>query len=113
MDQLREFWQSFWTGLRNSMPSGDDLAWFLIQVIKVALIGTITLYAAQLIKRWVTRLLGRSRLAPNVIALTGNAIIVVVVVLGVSWLLAAFGASWTALLASLSVVTVAISLSLQ
>ena len=33
--------------------------------------------------------------------------------IGISWLLAAFGASWTALIASFSAATVAISLSLQ
>src|SRR6478735_4144924 len=113
MDLLRDFWESFWTGLMSGMPGGTDLANFLIQLLKIVLIGAITLCAARTIKRWVARILGRSRLAPNVIALTGNAIVVLVVIFGVSWLLAAFGASWAALLASLSVVTVAISLSMQ
>ncbi len=113
MDLLRDFWESFWTGLMSGLPGGTDLANFLIQLLKIVLIGAITLYAARTIKRWVARILGRSRLAPNVIALVGNAIVVLVVIFGVSWLLAAFGASWAALLASLSVVTVAISLSMQ
>jgi small-conductance mechanosensitive channel len=113
MDFLKEFWDSFWSGLLNGLPGGKDLANFLLDLLQVAVIGAITFYAARVLRRWATRLLGRSRLAPNIITLTGNCIVVLVAVVGVSWLLAAFGASWTALLASLSVVTVAISLSMQ
>jgi small conductance mechanosensitive channel len=113
MELLREFWESFRSGLLNGLPGGNDLARFLIQLIKVVLIGSITLIVARQVKGWAARLLGRSRIAPNVIALSGNGIFVLVILLGVSWLLAAFGASWTAVLASLSVATVALSLSLQ
>lgn len=113
MDLLRDFWESFRTGLLRGLPGGNDLAAFLIQVIKFALIGALTLYVAQRVKRWAGRLLGRSRIAPNVIALSANGAFVLVLLLGFSWLLAALGASWTAVLASLSVATVALSLSLQ
>ncbi len=113
MGVLREFWESFRTGLVNGLPGGNDLARFLLQLSKLVLIGTLTLYVARRIKDWAARLLGRSRIAPNVIALSGNMVFVLVLLLGFSWLLAALGASWTAVLASLSVATVAISLSLQ
>jgi small-conductance mechanosensitive channel len=113
MDLLREFWESFRTGLLNGLPGGNDLARFLIQLIKFVLIGAITLSIARQVKGWAARLLGRSRISPNVIALSGNGIFVLVLLLGFSWLLAALGASWTAVVASLSVATVAISLSLQ
>jgi small-conductance mechanosensitive channel len=113
MGVLKDFWESFRTGLLNGLPGGSDLARFLLQLVKLVLIGSITLYVARRIKNWAARLLGRSRIAPNVIALSGNIVFVLVLLLGFSWLLAAFGASWTAVLASLSVATVAISLSLQ
>ena len=110
---LKEFWESFRTGLLNELPSGSDLARFILQLVKLMLIGAITLYVARRVKDWAARLLGRSRIAPNVIALSGNMVFVLALLLGFSWLLAALGASWTAVLASLSVATVAISLSLQ
>ena len=113
MDLLKEFWESFRTGLLNGLPGGSDLARFLLQLVKLVLIGAITLYVARRVKDWAARLLGRSRIAPNVIALSGNMVFVLALLLGFSWLLAALGASWTAVLASLSVATVAISLSLQ
>jgi len=113
MGVLKEFWESFRTGLLNELPSGSDLARFILQLVKLVLIGAITLYVARRVKDWAARLLGRSRIAPNVIALSGNMVFVLALLLGFSWLLAALGASWTAVLASLSVATVAISLSLQ
>jgi small conductance mechanosensitive channel len=113
MDFLKEFWDSFWSGLLNGLPGGKDLAEFLLDLLRIALIGVITFYAMRTLRRWVTRLLGRSRLPPNIITLTGNGIVAIVAVIGISWLLAAFGASWTALIASFSAATVAISLSLQ
>lgn len=113
MQLLREFWESFRAGLLNGLPGGNDLAGFLLQFGKLVLIVGITLYVARRVKGWAGRLLGRSRIAPNVIALSGNGVFVLVLLLGFSWLLAALGASWTAVLASLSVATVAISLSLQ
>lgn len=113
MEQLRDFWESFRAGLLNGLPGGSDLAQFLLNLLKLLLIGTITFYVARQVKGWAARLLGRSRIAPNVIALSGNGIFVLVLLLGFSWLLAVLGASWTAVLASLSVATVAISLSLQ
>ena len=113
MNLLRDFWESFRSGLLNGLPGGNDLARFLIQLLKVVLIGMFTLYVARQVKGWAGRLLGRSRIAPNVIALSGNGVFVLALLLGFSWLLAALGASWTAVVASLSVATVALSLSLQ
>jgi small-conductance mechanosensitive channel len=113
MELLRDFWASFRDGLVNGLPGGNDLARFLIQLVKIVLIGGITLTVARQVKHWAARLLGRSRIAPNVIALSGNGIFVLALLLGVSWLVAALGASWTAVVASLSVATVALSLSLQ
>lgn len=113
MNLLRDFWESFRLGLLGGLPGGNDLAQFLIQLTKFVLIGAITLWVAQRVKGMSGRLLGRSRIAPNVIALSANGAFVLALLFGFSWLLAALGASWTAVFASLSVATVAISLSLQ
>jgi small conductance mechanosensitive channel len=113
MHLLGEFWDSFRAGLLNGLPGGTDLAHFLLQLLKIAIIGALTLTVAQRVKIWSGRLLGRARVAPNVIALLGNAGFALALLLGFSWLLAALGANWTAVLTSLSVITVALGLALQ
>ena len=113
MTVLHDFWASFQSGLLNGLPDGRDLAHFLIQVIKIVIIGALTLWVAGRSKNWSTRLLGRARVAPNVIALLGNGAFVLAIIFGISWLLAALGANWAAVVASLSAVTVALGLALQ
>lgn len=113
MEALREFWDSFRAGLLTGLPGGNDLARFLLQLLKIAIIGAITLAVARRAKAWSSRLFKRARVAPNVVALLGNAGFALALLLGLSWLLAALGASWTAVLASLSAVTVALGLALQ
>lgn len=113
MHALRDFWESFRDGLLNGLPGGNDLAHFLLQLLKLAIIAGITLWVARRSKRWALQLLARARVPPNVIALLGNGVFVVTGLLGISWLLAALGATWTAVLASLSVVTLAFGLALQ
>lgn len=107
------FWNNFASALLRGLPRAEDLARALIQFIQVVVVIAVTLLAARTIKGWSSKILGRSRVSPNVLALAGNAVFILVLVLGVSWLLGLFGASWTAVVAGLSVVTVAISLSLQ
>lgn len=113
MTALHDFWQSFRDGLLNGLPGGNDLAHFLLQLLKIVLIAALTLTIARRIKLWSGSLFRRTRLAPNVIALLGNGLFVLSIILGFSWLLAALGANWTAVLASLSAITVAIGLALQ
>ncbi len=113
MGALQDFWQSFRSGLLSGLPEGSDLARFLLQILKVVVIVALTLWVARRAKLWGARLIGRARIAPNVIALLGNGVFTLALLLGLSWLLAALGATWTAVLASLSVVTVAIGLALQ
>ena len=113
MGVLREFWESFRTGLLNGLPGGQDLARFLLQIAKIGVIGALTLWVAGRAKNWSTRLLGRARVAPNVIALLGNGAFVLALLFGISWLLAALGANWAAVVASLGAVTIALSLALQ
>ncbi len=113
MHVLNDFCENFRAGLLNGLPGGNDLARFLLQLLKIVIIGAITLVVARRVKVWSGRLLGRARVAPNVIALLGNAGFAVALLLGISWLLAALGANWTAVLASLSAITVALGLALQ
>lgn len=113
MDLLREFWNSFRTGLLDGLPNGNDLARFLIQLLKIVVIGAITLTIARRAKSWSGKLFSRARVEPNVVALLGNAGFALTLILGLSWLLAALGATWTAVIASLSAVTVALGLALQ
>lgn len=113
MGVLHDFWDSFRTGLLNGLPGGQDLARFLLQVLKIAVIGALTLWVGGKVKTWSTRLLGRARVAPNVIALLGNAAFVLTLLLGLSWLLAALGANWAAVVTSLGAITVALGLALQ
>lgn len=110
---MQGFWESFRAGLLGGLPDGRDLGRFLVQALKVAVIVAITLAVAGRTRSWGAGLLGRARVAPNVVALLGNAIFALTLLLGLSWVLAALGATWTAVLASLSVVTVALGLALQ
>jgi small conductance mechanosensitive channel len=111
--ELREFWDSFRTGLLNGLPDGKDVARFLLQVAKVLVIVPLTLWVGRRVKALSARILGRARVEPNAIALIGNGIFALAVLFGLSWLLAALGATWTAVLASLGAVTVAFGLALQ
>ena len=52
MDFLKEFWNSFWSGLLNGLPGGKDLAEFLLDLLRIALIGVITFYAMRTLRRW-------------------------------------------------------------
>ncbi len=113
METIRRFWRDFRTGIVNGLPGAEDLAGILLRLSQLLVVTLITLYAARLIRTWLTRLLGRSRLNPNLIALAGNATFILVLALGVTWLLRVYGAGWTPLLASLSAATVAVGLALQ
>lgn len=113
MNALRTFWDNFLTSLLNGLPGSAELAHTLLLLTETVIVVTLTLILARRIKTLAGRLLGRSRINPNVIALAGNAVFISVLLLGVGALLKVFDAGWTAILASLSVVTVAIGLAFQ
>lgn len=110
---LREAWDNFRAQLWDRLPKADDWAVLLLAVVQVLVITAIALFLARRIRNWVALLLGRSRISPNLIALAGNSAFILVILLGVTGLLRVFGADWTVLVASLSIVTVAIGLALQ
>ena len=113
METIRNFWRNFRTQLWDNLPNGDDLANILTALGQTLIVTLVTLYLARRIRSWVSRLLGRSRLNPNLIALAGNGAFLLVLSLGVTTLLRVFGAGWTPLPASLSAATVAVGLALQ
>ena len=117
---MRAFWNALrlsWDAYRRAFWNGlpDEAAWanFTLRLLAILLITSVTLFLARRVKGWVTQLLGRARIAANLIALTGNGVFIGIVLLGIAVLLIIFGANWTAVVASLSVVTVALGLALQ
>lgn len=107
------FWQNFWHTLYNGLPKSAQLAGFLLHLTQALTVLLISLAAARAVKGWAARLMGRSKVSPNVIALVGNSAFILVLILGFFWLLGVLGASLTTVLASLSIVTVAFGLALQ
>ncbi|HET8631184.1 MAG TPA: mechanosensitive ion channel domain-containing protein [Thermomicrobiales bacterium] len=107
------FWHNFVKTLEAHVPDASYLALFIVRLAQVVVVSAVTLIVATVLKRRLVRIAGRSRINPNVIALAGNGIFVLVLFFGFAWLLALFGASWAAVLASLSVVSVAFGLALQ
>jgi small conductance mechanosensitive channel len=111
---MADFWRNFVGALYQGLPKSAELATFLLRLAQVAIILGVSLLLARLAKNWAGRLLGRSRrVSPNIIALAGNTAFVLMILLGLTWWLGVIGASWTAVVASLSIVTVALGLALQ
>ena len=110
---MADFWRNFLEALYRGLPKSAELARFLIGLVEVIVIVAVSLLLARLVKNWASRLLGRARVSANVLALAGNTAFVLVILIGVTVLLGVFGASWAAVVASLSVVTVAVSVALQ
>lgn len=109
----RSYWQRFLDGLRDDLPEAEDLADLLVGMVTALVITMVVFFLARQIKGWTARLLGRSRISPNIIALAGNSAFILVLVLGFGWLLQLLGAHWSAVVAHISIVTVALGLALQ
>lgn len=90
-----------------------DLVGFAIASIEAILIVAAAVVVARALRRRVRRSLARTLLGANIGALAANGVSIGVYVLAATFVLGLFGANWTALLAVLSVSTVAISLALQ
>lgn len=113
MDTLWQLLNDVMAALVSERVTVERVATLLIRIGQVAIVISITLFVARRIKRWASGAMGRSRVNPNVINLAANAVFVLTILFGVTWLLSIFGANWTAIVASLSVITVAIGLSIQ
>lgn len=91
----------------------DPLLELIFNVVRALALLVVALVVANFIKRWIVRLLSRSRLSLNIAVLLGNVMQVVVIVLGVLPVLRAFGVDWTAIVTVLGAAGLALSLSMQ
>lgn len=98
-------------GLFGGNP--DPLLELLLSLMRALVILVVALVLANFVKRWLVRLLSRSRLSLNIAVLLGNVLQVMVIVLGVLPVLRAFGIDWPALLTVLGAAGLALSLSMQ
>ena len=102
------------TAILGLFAQGDPVGIFLFNLGKALLILLVALILAQSAKRWIVRLLTRSRrININVASLVGNLVQIAIVALGIINLLTAFGVDLASLVTVLGVAGLAISLSLQ
>jgi len=102
------------TAILGFIAQGDPLASFLFNLGRALLILLVALILAQSAKRWIVRLLTRSRrININVASLVGNLVQIGIVALGIINLLIAFGVDLASLVTVLGVAGLAISLSMQ
>ncbi len=90
-----------------------DLVGFGIAAVEAVLVVVVAIMVVRPLRRRVRGSLARTSLGTNIGALASNAVSIGVYVLAATFVLGLFGANWTALLAVLSVSTVAISLAFQ
>lgn len=103
-----------WDNTRDSLLDAyGDAVGLVIGLVEAAIVIVIASFIARWLKRRVRRSLTKGRLDRNVTALLVNAAAVGVYLLAATFVLGLLGASWTALLAAISVGTLAISLALQ
>ncbi len=91
----------------------QDLVGFGIAAVEAILVVIVAMMVARPLRRRARGSLARTSLGANVGALAAHAVSIGVYVLAATFVLGLFGADWTALLAVLSVSTVAISLAFQ
>ena len=103
-----------WDDTRESLLDAyGDAVGLVIGLLEATVVIVIASFVARWLKRRVRRSLTKGRLDRNVAALLVNGAAVGVYVLAATLVLGLLGASWTALLAAVSVGTLAISLALQ
>ncbi len=90
-----------------------DLVGFAIAGVEALAIVVVATFVARALRGRTRRAVQRTTVGPNVAALAANAVGVGVYVLAASLVLGLLGADWTAVLAFLSVGTLAVSLAVQ
>lgn len=90
-----------------------DLVGFAVAAVEAAVVVLVATVVARWLKGRVRRALATSKLDPNAAALAVNAAAIATYVVAATFVLGVFGADWTAVLALLSVATLALSLALQ
>lgn len=103
-----------WQQTRDELTTAyEGLVSFIIHGIEALLIVVLAVALSRALRHRVRRSRFSVRLGPNLTALFANAVAIGAYILAATFILGLFGANWTALLAFLSVSTVAISLSFQ
>lgn len=103
-----------WQQAKKALESaGRDLLGFGVSAIEAAVVIAVAVFVARWLRRRTRHGLARWTLSANVVALLANAVSIGVYVVAATFVLGIFGANWTAVVALLSVGTVAISLALQ
>jgi len=90
-----------------------ELVRFSVSAVEAAIVVVIAVIVARTFRARTRHALSRWTLSGNVIALIANGVSIGIYIIAGTIVLGIFGANWTALLAFLSVSTVAISLALQ
>ncbi|MBA2753860.1 MAG: mechanosensitive ion channel [Chloroflexia bacterium] len=103
-----------WSQTRDELVEAyGDLVAFLIASVQGVVVLLVAVLVARVLRNRTSTAKSLGRLAPNIVALLANAASIITYIVAASIILGLFGANWTALLAVLSVSTVAISLALQ
>lgn len=103
-----------WEQTRDEFTSAyGSLVSFAIHAVEALIILVMAVFISRALRARVRRSPIHARLGPNLTALLANAVAIGAYILAGTLILGLFGANWTALLAFLSVSTVAISLSFQ
>jgi small conductance mechanosensitive channel len=103
-----------WDETKESLAAAyRDLVEFAIAAVEAVVVVLVATFVARWLKRRVRRALERSRLEPNAAALVVTGAAIATYLVAATFVLGLFGANWTALLALLSVATLAVSLALQ
>lgn len=103
-----------WEQSRDEITNAyEGLVAFIIHGLEALLILTLAVVVSRILRRRVRQSPSHVRLGANLTALFANAVAIGAYIFAATFILGLFGANWTALLAFLSVSTVAISLSFQ
>jgi small-conductance mechanosensitive channel len=108
--ELEQLWDDTKANLGEAYR---ELLEFAIGALEAVLILVLATYVARWFRGRARRALARHRLQPNVEALVLTGVTILTYAVAVTFALGLLGANWTALLALLSVGTLALSLALQ
>ncbi|CAA9559325.1 MAG: hypothetical protein AVDCRST_MAG73-3584 [uncultured Thermomicrobiales bacterium] len=107
---LSSLWDDTQTELGDTYR---ELIGFLIGAVQALVVLIVATVVARWLRRRTVRVLAKGSVERNVAALIANGVSIAVYVLAAGFVLGVLGAEWTAVLAFLSVGTLAISLAIQ
>lgn len=103
-----------WTETQAAVADAyRDLVRFGVDAVQALLVAIVAILLARFVRSRLSRVLGRTGIDPNVVAIARTAASVGIYVVAVAIALSLLGGNWTAVVAALGAGTVAISLALQ